>query len=193
MRVDITKFYPLNVIDTCSIWNILSSTRFYNASKEAGCYFSCTAFILYECLYKPRSRNSEKESILKEKFNVEKEKENIGIYHISIEDLQDIEVLKNRKNLSKGELSGIVFAKKTNQAFITDDQGARKLAEQVMENSKVQTTPQLLGWLFFNNKLLDSDKVEILKDHIYFERPLSKYFEEVYLKTLELRLANNQN
>jgi hypothetical protein len=32
-------------------------------------------------------------------------------WHISIEDLQDVEILRKRKNLSKNELSSMVFAK----------------------------------------------------------------------------------
>lgn len=111
-------------------------------------------------------------------------------YHISIEDLQDIEILQKRKNLSKGELSSIVFAKKTRQALLTDDQGARKLAEQVMDKKSVQTTPHLFGWLFYADFLRDGDKDRIIKEHKDFKRPLAKYFSEMYVKALEFKLAN---
>ncbi|MDF5724128.1 MAG: XRE family transcriptional regulator, partial [Rhizonema sp. PD37] len=69
----------------------------------------------------------------------------------------DVEILQKRMNLSKGELTSIVFAKKTRQAFLTDDQKARKLASKVMQSDQVQTMPHLLGWLFFVSYLNDND------------------------------------
>jgi len=111
-------------------------------------------------------------------------------YHIDIEDLQLIEVLKNRRNLSKGELSSIVFAKKTRQAFLTDDQSARILAQKILDPKMVQTTPHLFGWLFYSDYLIDSDKALIIKEHSELGRPLAKYFEEMYLKAYELKLSH---
>lgn len=111
-------------------------------------------------------------------------------YHIDIEDLQEIEILQNRRNLSKGELSSIVFAKKTRQAFITDDQSARVLAQKILDAKMVQTTPHLFGWLFYSNYLIDSDKDRILNEHSELKRPLAKYFEKMYSKAYELKLAN---
>ncbi|WP_409274925.1 hypothetical protein V1499_07025 [Neobacillus sp. SCS-31] len=190
MKVNIKDFIKINVVDTCSIWNLISSFRFYNASKKAGCHFSCTAFIMYECLYKPRKSVSETEQILIGRLKGLHQRGEFKEYHIEIDDLQDVDLLKKRKNLSKGELSGIAFAKKINQAFITDDQGARLLAEQVMPGKMVQTIPHLFGWLFFNEMLIDSDKDEIINEHKYFNRPLSKYLEDTYTKALELKLAS---
>ena len=112
-------------------------------------------------------------------------------YHISIADLQDIDVLQKSKNLSKGELSSIVFAKKIGQGFLTDDQGARKLAERFMTKEKVQTTPQLFGWLYYEERLIDSDKVQIINEHNELNRPLENYFNQVYQQALQLRLYKN--
>lgn len=61
MAVDPSCFNLLNVADTCSIWNILSSKLFYCATISAKCAFSCTQFVHYECLIKPRTNESEKE------------------------------------------------------------------------------------------------------------------------------------
>lgn len=127
---------------------------------------------------------------MQELLHTEVAKGKFQSHHISIEDLQDIEVLENRKRLSKGELSSIVFSKKIRQAFLTDDQGARKLAEKMLEKSMVQTTPQLFGWLFYSGYLSDGDKDKIISDHKEFNRPLSQYFNEMYLKALELKLAS---
>lgn len=190
MAVDPSQFCLLNVIDTCAIWNILSSKRFYAATLSAKCIFSCTQFVHYECLHKPRTEISEEEIELQNRFKKESEKGQFKNYHITIEDLQDIEILEKRKNLSKGELSSIVFARKTRQAFLTDDRGAKKLAEQIMDEKMVQTTPHLFGWLFYTDFLRDGDKDKIIKEHKSFNRPLAKYFDQIYLKALEYKLAH---
>jgi len=189
MAVDPSCFQLLNVADTCSIWNILSSKLFYCATVSAKCSFSCTQFVYYECLVKQRREISDEEIELQSRLRKEMAKGQFINYHISIEDLQDIEILQKRKNLSKGELSSIVFARKNRQALLTDDQGARKLAEQVMDKKSVQTTPHLLGWLFYADFLRDGDKDKIIEEHIFFKRPLAKYFRETYIKALECKLA----
>lgn len=190
MAINPSKFHIYNVIDTCSIWNIISSAHFYAASLYAKCEFICTGFVFYECLIKPRSSESVSDRKLQEILLREIRKGKFQAHHISLEDLQEIEVLENRKKLSKGELSSIVFARKIRQAFLTDDQGARKLAEKILEKRMVQTTPQLFGWLFYSGHLSDGDKDKIIADHKGFNRPLSQYFDEMYLKALELKLTS---
>ena len=59
-------------------------------------------------------------------------------YNITIDDLQEIDVLNSRKKLGKGELSSIVFAKKTRQAFLTDNTRARKLGNEQNPATKVK-------------------------------------------------------
>jgi len=58
---DITTYHKLNVIDTCSIWNIISCPRIYSATIDALCYFSFTEYVHYECLFKKRSNSTPKE------------------------------------------------------------------------------------------------------------------------------------
>ena len=193
MRLNPSQFHPSNIIDTCSIWNVLSSLRFYSAAKAANCNFFCTKFVYYECLHKPRKEISDEEGELIKRLKVQIENKDFQSFNISIEDLQDIGILEKRKNLSKGELSSIVFAKKTRQAFLTDDQGARILAEQFMDGNLVQTTPLLFGWLFFTGKLIDSDKDFIIQEHNSLNRPLEKYFIKMYEKAYELKLSQQFN
>jgi predicted nucleic acid-binding protein len=157
-------------------------------SLKSGLSFCCTAYVNYECLYKIRKRETENDNNLKERFKREKEKGQFQSCPISIADLQTIEILEKRQNLGKGELSSIVFAKKINQAFITDDKRARILSEFYIDRSSTQTVTQLLGWLVFNNKITDSDKDTIIKEHTNMGRPLKKYFEKIYLQALEERL-----
>ncbi|MEO0928720.1 MAG: hypothetical protein AAFY63_23000, partial [Cyanobacteria bacterium J06643_13] len=115
------------------------------------------------------------------------------IYHLDLEDLQEIAILQKRKNLGKGELSSIAFAKKTNQAFLTDDLKARKLAEGIIGSQSVQTTPHLLGWLFFANFLSDSDLKPIIDQHKKYNLPLEQYFTEMYDRALNYRSMQNIN
>lgn len=186
--IDLTGFYRYNVIDTCSIWNILSSKMLYQTTLSVKLSFSCTKFVNYECLYKPRKSISPQEIELRKRFESEKANGKFVEYHIDIEDLQDIDILRKRKSLSKGELSSMVFAKRTNQAFLTDDQGARNLALSFMDKNYIQTTPQLVGWLVFEEYLNDAEIDAIISEHESYGRPLRKYFNEVYQKALEFRL-----
>lgn len=196
-KLNPSQFHPYNVVDTCSIWNILSSKRLYEASISplAKCNFCCTNFVYYECMVKPRDNKTPEALELQERLLAERERrEQFKDYHLDIEDLQKVEVLEKRKNLGKGELTSIIFAKKTRQAFLTDDKGARELAEQVITDGRVQTTPHLLGWLFYKNILADSDNASIIEEHSKFRREkrgnLSRFFTEMYERAYEYQLMN---
>jgi len=182
----------MNVIDTCAIWNILSSQKFLSLAKQAGCSFLYTRFVLYECLYKPRTEFNQRDNELQERLKRLIAQKGIAEFSLDIEDLQDIEVLQQRENLGKGELSSIVLAKKFGRSFQTDDQGARKLSKVFLEDESIQTTPQLFGWLAYISYISDTDKDEIIKEHKYFNRPLEKFFHEVYKYALQFRLEDYQ-
>jgi len=184
MTVDVSRFHLLNVTDTCSIWNILSSRVLYRAAQAANCSFCCTTFVLYECLYKRRSTVVESDRELKARMKQEHDDNRIMACDLDVADLQAVEILENRQKLSKGELSSIVFAKKTQQAFMTDDKKARKLAQTELAADRVQTTPHLLGWLLFERRITDGDKDEIIKQHEELDRPLAEHFETIYLEAL---------
>jgi len=198
-KLNPSQFHPYNVVDACSIWNILSSKRLYKASIStvAKCKFCCTDFVYYECMIKPRRGGitPEDSELQKRLLAAREHHEQFKDYHLDIEDLQEVEVLKKRKNLGKGEFTSIIFAKKTRQAFMTDDnKGARKLAEKVITDGKVQTTPHLFGWLFYQNILIDSDKAAIIKEHSKFRKEkwgnLSQFFDVMYVRAYEYQLMN---
>ena len=100
-------------------------------------------------------------------------------------------MLESRKKVSKGELSSIVFAARTNLAFLTDDRKALKLAQTVAHVRFAQTTPQLFGWLYFTARLSDGDKDTIVNEHLALGRPLKPHFEEMYLEALRCRALAN--
>ncbi len=188
MHLDPSSFKKVNVTDTCSIWNIISSKTLYSAALAANCIFCITGFVLYECLFKPRKETIKEDVELQSRLKKEIQAQRISSYRLDLEDLQEIEILEKRKNLGKGELSTIAFAKKTNQAIITDDKKARNLAEQVLDQGYVQTTPHLFGWLFYVGYLADHQKDDIITEHESLKRPLAKFFDEMYNRALEYRL-----
>ncbi len=188
MAIDVTVFHKLNIADTCAVWNLLSSKLLFQTAVSAGCEFSCTAFVMYECLSKPRKSIGASDLELQNRLKGERQKNRFNTYHLKLDDLLEIEILENRKNLGKGELSSLAFAKRTSQSFLTDDQKARNLALTYLAPGLAQTTPHLLGWLFYTSLLSDSDKDTIITEHKSLDRPLSDYFADVYTTACTVRL-----
>ena len=186
MAVDPSSFKRVNMADTCAVWNILSSSRLSESAFQAGCVFSCTTFVTYECLSKPRSSVDSNDVELRRRLVEEQKKGRFQTFSLALEDLQEMDILEKRKKLGKGELSSIAFAKKTAQAFMTDDMGARKLALEVIPGS-VQTTPHLFGWLIYTCALPDSDKISVIAEHNSLNRPLAQFFEEIFLIAQQYR------
>jgi hypothetical protein len=109
---------------------------------------------------------------------------------IDLEDLQEVEILARRHNLSKGELSAIAFARRTGQAILTDDQKARRLAETALASQYVQTVPHLAGWLLYEGYIGDSEFDDLINEHESLGRPLRPHFEMARKLSLEARLAS---
>ena len=180
------------VADTCAVWNVLSSALLHRTCKRLSVEFALTGFVLYECLHKARKERSDADDRLKERLRSARERGEFKHYDLTVEDLQEVARLESRKRVSKGELSAIAFAKRVGLAFQSDDMGARKLGESLLEPDRVQTTPHLLGWLFFGGHLVDGDLRVIIDEHESFARPLGRYFEEAYLEAMRCRLIVTQ-
>lgn len=176
--------------DTCAVWNVLSSDKLYQSASAAGCIFCCTGFVNYECLLKPRKHVYAHDVELQNRLRSARTKGKFQLFILEIEDLQEVEILERRKKLGKGELSSIAFAKRTGQAFLTDDKNALKLALEVLPSGYVQTTPDLFGWLIYEQLLGDSDKQVVISQHESLKRPLKEKFEEGYSLALQYRLAS---
>lgn len=186
MPVDPQTFHRVNVIDASSVWNLLSSNTLYRRALSNGCVFSCTSFVIYKCLHKPRAISSEWDTELQKRLNNERMAGVFNSYSLALEDLQEVEILERRKRLGKAELSSIAFAKRTGQAFLTDDQKAQRLALEVMPGL-VQTVPHLFGWLLFQGSLKDSEKTIVIAEHEEAGLPLRKCFEEAYIVVQQYR------
>ena len=187
------RFYPNNITDTCAIWNVLSSATLYHAALTAGCYFACTSYVVYECLMKPRKTVTHADTTLRERLTRERAQGRFQEFHLTLDELEDVAVLERRRRLGKGELSSIAFARKNRQAFLTDDKKAKRLADEVCDAGMSQTTPEMLGWLFFNGGLLDSDLRQVIREHQEVNRPLSKRFEATYREALQYRLMSKKS
>lgn len=188
MAVDPSNFHLWNAVDTCAVWNILSSTTMYQAARGASVGFCCTTFVQYECLHKPRRKEADAQLELQRRLQLAQASNDFAVYELDLDDLQQVALLELRRRLGKGELSSIAFAIKTRQAFLTDDQMARKLAHEVMGHQHVQTTPHLFGWLFYCNLLMDSDKDTIINQHEGVGGQLKRYLEDMYVEALRCRL-----
>lgn len=191
MNINISNFNLVNVLDTCSIWNILSSKVILHSALQKNVHFSMTQFVEYECLRKPRSKSTRSDLELKSRLEKAISDGHFKVFALSISDLQHLDVLERRKRLGRGELSTIVFARKIYQSIITDDQAARKFAQEILGSEMVQTTPHLVGWMFYHGVLIDSSLQEIISEHNGFSRPLERFFHQVYMSAMEWKLKAN--
>lgn len=187
MAIDPSKFHLVNVADTCSVWNVLSSRQLYAAAKEAKCEFCITEFVQYECLVKPRTAPTAADLELRDRLEREQTKGCFKAHSCSIADLQAIVDLESRKRLGKGELSSIAFAMRIQQAVITDDQKARKLATNA-RHALTQTTPHLHSWLLFSGFLTDSDHTLIVSQHQEMEGSLGPHLCDARDLALQCKL-----
>ncbi len=83
----------------------------------------------------------------------------------------------------------MVFAKKTQQAFMTDDRKAAKLAEKILPAGNVQSTPHLVGWMYFIGRFQDSDKATIVAELAEVGRNLQPHLDTAYQESLRCRLT----
>lgn len=164
MAINPAEFHLMNVADTCSVWNILSSVTLHAAAKKAGCSFCITDVVRYELLVKPRSQPKPSDTELRKRLGVEQALGGFPSHSCSMEDLRVFSALEQRKKLGKGELSSIAFAMRIRQAVITDDVKAAKLARE-SGHGLTQTTPHLLAWLDFNGALTGPEKQDVLTQH----------------------------
>jgi hypothetical protein len=187
--IDFSKFEILNVADTCSTWNILASRTLHSAAKSAHVSLCVTEFVKYECLYKPGLARPERAE-LQSRLNREIQSGAIKACSIELEELQDLRVLEQRKKVSKGELASIVFAKRSQQAFLTDDRKAATLARTILPTEKVQSTPHCFGWLYFLGRLQDSDRYAIAEELAAVNRNLEPHLQHAYNEALRCRLMS---
>jgi hypothetical protein len=186
----VTKIGKNAILDTCAVWNVLSSTLLYGTARRAGMAFAATPFVLYECLVKHRgSTLTPGHGELRRRLLARRDQGDFLEVPLSIEDLQEVSILEARRKLGKGELSTLAIARRIGAlAFQTDDGKARKLAEAVLPPDRVQTTPQVVGWLCFEGRISDSDFTKVIGEHEEVGRPLRSFFDQMYQEAMRCRL-----
>lgn len=192
MDIDVSRLHLLNVSDTCSVWNVLSSRTLYNCCLQAKVHFICPWFVLYECLHKPRQTITPASAELQRRLKCARHEGGFQSCELGVDDLQTIQMLEQRKCLGKGELSAIALAQKIGQACLTDDQKARRLGHDVLGRDRVQTTPHILGWLVFGMKIGDGDIETVVAEHRETDRPLARFFQDAHLEGCRCRLMAKQ-
>ena len=184
---DLSQFQLLNVGDTCSIWNLMASPLLYVTARSVGIRVCCTNFVIYECLHK-RGKHRPERLELQKRLRSKLADGSISAHPIEVEDLQQVEVLRNRKRLSVGELSVLVFAGKTRQAMLTDDKGAQKLARTHLAAEAIQSTPHLVAWLYFGSLLGDADVAQVKAELAAMARNLDPHFDNFYFEAQRCRV-----
>ena len=192
MALDPTKFSKITVTDTCSVWNVLSSSKLYQAAISANVYFCITPMVLYECLHKPRPSITPRKAEMIDRLQKARESNEFQVQPC---DLEDLVLLSQQapKGLGSGEMSCIATAYRIRGiAFMTDEKKARKFATEKLE-LHVETTPKLYAWLHYHRHLADGDHWEIIHEHEKYEaRPLTEFFQIAYEEALRCRLMQQK-
>lgn len=188
MALDPTRFSAMSVADTCSVWNMLSSRKLYQAAIGAKLHFCVTGMVVYECLQKPRSFTSPERTEMMQRLERTRRSGGFPTEPCSLDDLADISRLAPR-GLGSGELSCIAVAYRVRSvAFMTDEKQARHVASTQF-GLNVETTPKLYAWLHYHQHLGGSDHEDVIREHeMYESRPLTQYFREAYEEAMRCRL-----
>lgn len=188
MTFDPKQFSMMSVADTCSVWNMLSSRKLYQAAVNARLHFCVTPMVLYECLHKPRSSMTpEKAELIGRLERAQMD----GGFPVQACDLDDLAVLVRQapQGLGSGEMSCIATAYRIRSiAVMTDEKKARNFASKQL-GLTVETTPKLYGWLHYHLHLGDGDHEDVIREHERFEaRPLTSFLREAFNEAMRCRL-----
>ena len=195
MRVDVTAFAQINAIDTCAIWNVLSSGRLVSAAIGKKRWFVVADYVQYEALERRRTNPEPCELAGQEKLRDQLQK-GLSFFSqsVSLDDLQVVANMPAISRLGKGEIAALALARKMRIGFMTDDQKARLGADNV-DAGPAHTTPHLLGWLIYDGALGDSDIGVIIAEHEAAvpkkNGQLTRYFRAAYEEACSRRLARD--
>lgn len=196
MRVDVRQFAQTNAIDTCAIWNVLSSGRLTSAALGKQRWFVVADYVRYEALERPRTDPDDSELKLQRRFRDRLQRnQGFSTQTVSLADLQAVANMPAIGRLGGGEIAALALARKLRIGFMTDDQKARAKAPEI-DAGQAHTTPHLLGWLIFDGALGNSDVELVIAEHEACvpkkNGQLSKFFRGAYEEACRCRLARDQ-
>ena len=185
----VQSFPSTAAIDTCTVWNILSSKALLVAARGR-CHFILAEYVKYECLVKPRKKlDAQLQARLSEELAAGKY---FSAHPLSIEDLRDLATSVGKvRCFHQGELATLALARKLGNGFLTDDKAARRVGENTIGISRVRTTPHLVGWLIYQGHLSDGDIPTIIADNAALNThygQLGEYIQKCYKHAMGLRL-----
>jgi hypothetical protein len=193
VRVDVRAFAQFNAIDTCAIWNVLSSARLVSAALAKQRWFVVADYVRYEALERQRTNPEVSELELQANFRDRLQRnQGFASQSVNLADLQAVANMPAIGRLGGGEIAALALARKMRIGFMTDDQKARAKAPDV-DVGPAHTTPHLLGWLIYDGALGDSDVGIVVAEHEELvpkkNGQLTKFFRVAYVEACRCRLA----
>lgn len=188
--------FPRTVaIDTCSVWNILSSKTLTLAARQS-CHFVLAEYVRYECLVKVWNVSSKSpadrtalQAKLSEALAAGK---HFSVQPLSVDDLRGLVAdVQTVRRFDRGELAALALARKLYSGFMTDDRIARRVGEEALGLDRVRTTPHLVGHLVYVGQLSDGDIQAVIKDNVALNTRygnLEEYIKKCYEHAMGLRL-----
>lgn len=180
--------------DACSIQNICASNTFFSKSISAGFEYNIPEYALYEAVYKPlRQSNRIIES--QRAFIIRRVSEGrIRKATLSIDDLQEMLVLRSRKpSLGNGELACIVYSKNKPLAVLTDDKAARNYTKRMLGENKAFETAEIVANMVYNHDISDGECLDIINEEKQHKTNMDKPYFEAYQQALRGAAFENCN
>ncbi len=186
----VDHFHLCSAIDTCAVWHLVSSVTLNKAATQRSCIFVMSRYVEYECFNKQRKYPTKEHDELVQRLKNDRGLCRFQTIEMSIDDLQEIARLEERKKLGKGELSSIALAKKLGIGLTTDDRKAFRFAKSELSDPEiVRTIPQLLGWLYFKGELTDHDVKQICVEHHSAAGSHREHFQAIYFEACRCKFV----
>ena len=186
-------FNLVNVTDTCAVWHLVGADTLFRAARRRNIEFIITPTVFFECFVKTRGRavTAERQA-LRTKLQGHLDRKQIAHIGMSIEDLQEtIHIAKRSgldKRLGQGELSCAALARGLGYPAVLTDNRRDFPAIADLVNGRLQKTPQLLGWLYVEGHITDSDVDDIVCEHQASSGDMSRIYKQAHEMACEKRL-----
>jgi len=183
----------INVTDTCAIWHLVGSPTLFRAARQGTVSFVITSTVFYECFVKSRGRRATAQrEEMRKRLRAYIDKGQVRRMNLGIDDLQDIITLARQrkcdKRLGQGELSCAALARQMGKAVLTDNKKDFAAIDRLADG-RLQTTPRLLGWLYVEGHIADSDVEHVRREHQKSGGQMSKIYKQAHYEACEKRLA----
>lgn len=186
-------FNPVSVTDTCAIWHLVGAKTLFDAALRVNLSFLITPTVYYECFVKRKERAPTPERLaLRDLLRDCLAQKRVTQMGVSIEALQETIQQAKRlgldKRLGQGELSCAALARSLGHAAVLTDNRRDFNAITSLADERLQKTPQLLGWLYVEGHLTDSDVVDVIREHKASKGQMGDVYQTAHRLACEKRL-----